>query len=51
MEEKLMTVASSYPVLYNLSLNVYRDITEEKKDWKEVAEIVAVQYSVHCTLI
>lgn len=41
MEGKLIAMVSSYPVIYNLSVNVYRDITKKNKAWKEVSEIVA----------
>lgn len=35
-------MVSSYPVIYNLSVNVYRDITKKNKAWKEVSEIVCI---------
>lgn len=40
MEEIPLTVVSSSPVIYELSLNVYRDIRKKNKAWKEVAQIV-----------
>lgn len=33
-------MVSAYAIMYNLSLNVFRDIMKENKAWQEVAEIV-----------
>lgn len=41
MEEKHRAVVSSCPVVYNLSLNMTRDIMKQNKCWKDVAEISA----------
>lgn len=37
MKDQILNLVSSYPVLYDLSLNVYRDITKIKIR-KELAE-------------
>lgn len=38
-KKKLKTVISSFPVIFNHSLNVHREITKSNKALKEVAEI------------
>lgn len=38
-QEKTIAVDLSYPVLHDLSLNIYRDILNEDKAWEEVTEI------------
>lgn len=39
MEEKRITVVSSYPGTYDLSWNMYEDINDKNNAWKEAAEI------------
>lgn len=40
MEEQVKIIVLSNLVIYDLSLNVYRDITKKNKAWKEGAEMV-----------
>lgn len=44
MEEKLVAVVSSFPVIYNFLWNAYRDIKKKKKAGTEVAEMIGVSF-------
>ena len=40
MEEKLIIAVSSFPVLYDASLFVYRDNQKNNDAWRKVADLV-----------
>lgn len=42
IKEKHQTMVSSSPVIYNLSLNIYRDDVKKNKAGKEVGEIASL---------
>ncbi|KAL2102310.1 hypothetical protein ACEWY4_001478 [Coilia grayii] len=42
MEERLITVISGFPILYDMSLSSYRDTSMKNEAWRKVAEIVGV---------
>lgn len=46
IHQKLMV--TSYPIIYNLSLNEYRDFMKDHKAGKEVAEIVRLYSTALC---
>ena len=40
MEEKLIICVAVYPVLYDMSLYLYKDINKKNEAWHRVADIV-----------
>uniref|UniRef100_A0A8B9J7A3 MADF domain-containing protein n=1 Tax=Astyanax mexicanus TaxID=7994 RepID=A0A8B9J7A3_ASTMX len=40
MDERLITAVSSFPVLFDASLHIYRDNVKKGDAWKKVVEIV-----------
>ena len=41
MEEKLIACVAAYPVLYDTSLYLYRDINKKNETWRRVADVGA----------
>lgn len=42
MEEKLVLAVYNHPVLYDTSLNIYRNNLQKNDAWKAIAELVGV---------
>ena len=40
MEEKLIACVAAYPVLYDTSLYLYKDINKKNEAWRRVADVV-----------